>query len=187
MSKYCPLCGFSMDSTLVRCPRCGLVLDIRIAESGIREEMLRLIEKLVKGSDLFKDMEIHEVAQIVSRAKIKVFKKGDEVVRKGEKDRDIYVILSGEAKVLLSEDEDISPVTLKPGDCIGEMAAIDSLPRSATVVASTEKLYVFVIPFASLSCIDPIVSSKLFRNMARIVSMRLRRTRRKLEEFLEKK
>ncbi len=109
------------------------------------------------------------------------------MVRKGEKGRDIYVILGGEAKVLLSEGRELSPVTLKPGDCIGEMAAIDSLPRSATVVASTDKLYVFVIPFESLSCMDPVVSSKLFRNMARIVSLRLRRTGKKLEEFLEKK
>ncbi len=186
MSRYCPLCGFSMESAALRCPRCGLVLDVKVERSGIKEEMLKLVEKLIKSSELFKGMEIHEVAQIISRAKVKVFNRGDELVKKGECGKDIYVILSGEAEVLLSEGKEISPVILKPGDCVGEMAAMDSMPRSATVVASTDKLYVFFIPFESISCLDPSISSKLFRNIARIVSLRLRRARKKLEEVLEK-
>ena len=69
------------------------------------------------------------------------FKEGDYVIQQGDKTRDIYIILSGQAKIVqrnerVSEEIDIAT----QGSFVGEMSMFDTLPRSADVIAINDLL-----------------------------------------------
>ena len=65
----------------------------------------------------------------------KKFKAGKTVFKEGTVGDMMYVVLDGELEV--SAGGKLVEVA-KPGDVIGEMALIDTKPRSATVVAKTD-------------------------------------------------
>lgn len=61
----------------------------------------------------------------------------DTLCREGERGLEAFLILEGEAHVLLTE----RVVPVGPGDVVGELAALDrSRTRNATVVAATDLL-----------------------------------------------
>lgn len=60
---------------------------------------------------------------------------GEVIVRQGDRADQVYVVLSGRAGVDLDGAEVGPPVG--PGECIGELAVLDSAPRAATVTAET--------------------------------------------------
>jgi CRP/FNR family cyclic AMP-dependent transcriptional regulator len=64
-------------------------------------------------------------------------KAGQILVRQGDPGRDVVAILSGRAKVTrVDPDGNQSILALRgPGDVIGDLAALDAEPRSATVTA----------------------------------------------------
>ena len=71
------------------------------------------------------------------------FKKGEYVLRQGDKDRDIFIILSGEVTITRNEPENNTEEEidfLGPGEFIGEMSMFDGLPRSANVIANSDLL-----------------------------------------------
>ena len=67
---------------------------------------------------------------------------GTTIISRGEDGDRVFFLGSGTAKVLNFSEigRIVSLATLTPGDCFGELSAIDGLPRSATVVAKTECL-----------------------------------------------
>ena len=65
----------------------------------------------------------------------KKFKAGKTIFKEGTVGDMMYVVLAGELEV--SAGGKLVEVA-KPGDVIGEMALIDTKPRSATVVAKTD-------------------------------------------------
>ncbi|MFH1807921.1 MAG: cyclic nucleotide-binding domain-containing protein [Pseudomonadota bacterium] len=64
--------------------------------------------------------------------------RGQIVVRNGDSGQDLYVALTGELAVLIEEDGTSRQVaTVNAGEVFGEMAVVNSAPRSATVMAQT--------------------------------------------------
>ena len=59
---------------------------------------------------------------------------GDFLFREGESGEKMYVLLEGNAEIMVG---DLVVETAGPGALLGEMALIDSGPRTATVVAKT--------------------------------------------------
>jgi len=62
-------------------------------------------------------------------------KAGETIFREGEPAKELYVIKSGQVDIQLGNR---LLVTLEANDIFGEMALIDSAPRSATAIAKTE-------------------------------------------------
>lgn len=60
---------------------------------------------------------------------------GDVLVRQGERGDHVFVVLSGTARIDLDGREVLPPVSA--GECIGELAVLDSAPRAMTVTAAT--------------------------------------------------
>ncbi len=63
------------------------------------------------------------------------FKSGDVIFKEGESGDEMYVVLEGEVAVIV-HDQVVETVGVD--NFLGEMALIDSRPRSATAVAKTD-------------------------------------------------
>jgi CRP-like cAMP-binding protein len=89
------------------------------------------------GVPLFSGLPVPELERIGQQAKERTFKTGELIIREGESDRRLFVIISGKARVLKNlgrPDEKVLKV-MGSREYFGEMALIDELTRSASVLA----------------------------------------------------
>jgi hypothetical protein len=92
--------------------------------------------------------DLDELAQVVME---RIFFPGHDLFREGDAGDAVFVVVKGAVKVFTGGPMVGGPErvlsTLGPGACIGEMAALDAAPRSATVQA-VERTRAIVIPGA---------------------------------------
>jgi CRP-like cAMP-binding protein len=86
---------------------------------------------------LFSALSVEDFKSVAEKLSIKCFEKGDYMVRQGELGDYFYVIKSGEADVVL-EDEQKKVAHLKEGDFFGEIALLVGVERTASVIATTD-------------------------------------------------
>lgn len=132
-------------------------------------ETYRLLLRL----DLFRGLDEDELARLLAQAELIECRAGEYPIREGEQDNHLFVLLGGKAGIYkrsLGVQKMIKE--LSPGECFGEMSLIDCRSRSASVKAITP---------CRLLRLDgedigrlPDTSSKLFRNIAKLLSQRLR-------------
>lgn len=68
------------------------------------------------------------------------FRSDETIIHQFDDGRDVYVVVEGQVRVLIYSlsGRELSFSDLGPGECFGELAAIDGLQRSAGVVARTD-------------------------------------------------
>ena len=66
------------------------------------------------------------------------YRSGDVIFREGEPSDAAYLIISGEVRIVKGLESDASKTiaTVRAGEYVGEMGAIDDQPRSASAVAN---------------------------------------------------
>jgi CRP-like cAMP-binding protein len=96
--------------------------------------MISTVEKVLflKSIDLFRALPSEELAQIAEIAEEQPLAQGDTIFSEGEPGDALYLIVEGKVKVHKGEKE---LVRLGVRDVFGEMAVLDSEPRSASVTA----------------------------------------------------
>ena len=96
--------------------------------------MISTVEKVLflKSIDLFRALPSEELAQIAEIAEEQPLAAGDQVFAQGEPGDALYLIVEGKVKVHQGNKE---LVRLGERDVFGEMAVLDSEPRSASVTA----------------------------------------------------
>ena len=96
--------------------------------------MISTVEKVLflKSIDLFRALPSEELAQIAEIAEEQPLASGDQVFAQGEPGDSLYLIVEGKVKVHQGARE---LVRLGERDVFGEMAVLDSEPRSASVTA----------------------------------------------------
>ena len=89
---------------------------------------------------LFSLMKRPDLERIAQLAQHQLFRPGDVIIQEGEQDKRLFIILSGEVEVIkgLGGKNERHVRTLGPFSYFGEMALIDYLVRSASVVAKEE-------------------------------------------------
>ena len=90
---------------------------------------------LLKGVPLFSKLDkkaLEDVAHIADEIDLPA---GKEMATEGDRGREFFVLLKGEASVT-RRGETIN--TMKEGDFFGEVALVTKMPRTATVTATTE-------------------------------------------------
>ena len=94
--------------------------------------MITTVEKVLflKSIDLFRALPSDELAQIAEIAEEQPLAAGDPVFGEGEPGDALYLIVDGRVKVHKGDKE---LVQLGVRDVFGEMAVLDSEPRSASV------------------------------------------------------
>lgn len=83
---------------------------------------------------LFREVDEALLVRLLSRCEVRRLSAGTVLLRPGQSNDSLYILLKGELMVYLSADITTGQgIPIQPGHCIGEYSAIDRLPVSALV------------------------------------------------------
>ncbi|SLM28893.1 hypothetical protein MTBBW1_1630003 [Desulfamplus magnetovallimortis] len=100
--------------------------------------MVNIIE-YIKSVSLFQSLKEDEMELLATRFVLIDEKQGDTVIKESEKANALYILIKGEANVVMETDQiEFVIDELQPGQFFGEMALLDNKPRSADVVCKTD-------------------------------------------------
>lgn len=145
-----------------------------IKEAFDSQEAQRILQKLLDRVEVFHGLTPHELALLLESAEKFSFSAGDTILNEGSDGSFLYVILTGSVQVSSQGNgvELVEIAKLGPTDCFGEMSLTDHDGRSANVRAITACT---LLRIHERDCWkSPVISAKVFRNIARILSHRLR-------------
>jgi len=117
---------------------------------------------------LFEGLTKKQLRKVTDLADVGRFMAGARLVKQGDIGDSFYVVLTGQAKVLVSGR---TVNRLLPGEHFGEISLLDGKPRTASVVAETEMTLVIITQkdFLGLLAKDPEITLSLLEGMARTV------------------
>jgi len=146
--------------------------------SWLREEfafydLQKLLHKLAERVKAFAGLAPAEIAEVLAQAEKCTYDSGMTIVSEGSVGHHMYLILEGEAQVTKrGRRGEVELARLTAADSFGEMALADKETRSASVVALSRCVLVRIgEPALEVS---PEVGLKIYRNIARVLSGRLR-------------
>ena len=154
--------------------------DIRSLEMAIRDSMGKVATNhkdtlnKVRRIGFFAEFTDLELVRLLKICHTRKFQAGEYIFHEGDIGDRLYVLLSGTIDILKQRPE--GPETLVQqvaGDCFGEMALVDSEPRSADACVSSD---VMVIEVNAEIINDPndLLALKIFRKLAILVTQKLR-------------
>jgi hypothetical protein len=161
----------------------GTVAAFATLDAGRAIESLTSLEKmmLLRQAPLLASLEPADLEELTPIANERRYDPGESLCRQGDEGEEVFLIISGEVEVWTQTegvDERRILDTLGAGACIGEMAVLDSAPRSAFVTASrpTRALILDGSDFKSLLTTRPAMSQRIIEDlvgrMRRLISAR---------------
>lgn len=151
--------------------------------------MIRNLE-LLKRSDIFGGLTDEQLARVMDLAEPQVFAEGQVVLEEDQRGTHCYFMTAGRV------DIEIRPpyagrgpqkiATVKTGEMFGELSLVDGFLRSATARA-IEPTEVMAFANARLEALmeeDPRIGYRIMRNIANVLSARIRTTNMKLRNAL---
>jgi CRP/FNR family transcriptional regulator, cyclic AMP receptor protein len=120
---------------------------------------------LIKQAPLFGNCSKAELAEIAMIADELDLPEGRPLIRQGDRGREFFVLLEGEAAV--SRDGE-TMATMRSGDFFGEIALVSDAPRTATVISTTPVRVLVVTDRAFRSLLEhsPGIQLKVLRALA---------------------
>ncbi len=110
------------------------------------------------------------------KQKIQYYQAGEQIIKEGQTDKRMYIILEGSVLINLSDgQEKISVATLEKGAFFGEMSLFNDAPRSATATAKENLKLTYIDNINELKKflhLNPSFAAK----MAQIMAKRLAKT-----------
>jgi CRP/FNR family cyclic AMP-dependent transcriptional regulator len=96
----------------------------------------RVVLRIAKNAAMFRSMNRAALSELVDRSRHVFYESGDVVVSQGDHDSSVYLLLAGRVKVLQGQEghPDETIAELGPGEIFGELASLETQPRSATVI-----------------------------------------------------
>ncbi len=139
--------------------------------------------ELLTSVELFAEMNEEEIDDLTSLAQIKKLDKDTTVFHAGDPADAVFVVASGRVKAVItsSDGKEFILTVLGAGQVFGEMALLESAPRSASVVtlSAVEVLVISRVDFQRLLDSNARISQRLMA----ILSRRLRRANAKMESL----
>ena len=118
-------------------------------------------------------------ARLLDHSEVLRFRAGDDVIRAGETDRALYIIVEGTLEILLLDDrgDERRYGTITQHSVTGEMSFLDGRPRGATIRALTEGEVIRISfdSYESLAARYPELGRAILLDLGRILAARLRR------------
>ena len=136
-----------------------------------------MLEKLKRSVWLFQGLRTDEIVEFLQQADKTMAYPGQQIIREGRPGEYVYILLSGNVEVVKQADKlghGHKLATLEPGQCFGEMSLVEQSLCSATVRALNQctLLRVSQADFWKM----PNISAKLYKNIAALLSSRLRQS-----------
>ena len=107
--------------------------------TALRTIELAGIEEGFRAIDFLALLDAPALHSLAEQAQKRVYLPGELIVREGEPGEELFVVMEGEADVLIKTGEQSTHVaTIKKGQFFGEMSLLTGAPRSATVQANSQ-------------------------------------------------
>lgn len=144
-------------------------------EVDARTKDISLKIEVLKGMPLFKYLNYKELVALMNITKVRDFDDGGLIIREGDNADEMFIILDG--TVRLHKDEAFITY-LKRGDHFGEMALVDSAPRSASASAEGHARLLALDRAAFYEIIrnENQLSTKILWSVVQVLVKRLRKT-----------
>lgn len=135
----------------------------------------------IRESDIGENLTDDALEHIAAICNLLSLSTGEVLTEEGAEGHHAYIILSGKIEVQICSDDNANPMgtrTLHPGAIIGEMSILESSKRTARTFASEPAtlLCMYDEELWTLFDSDPSAGYQFMRNLARILSRRLRMT-----------
>ena len=146
--------------------------------------MLTRVERVLalKNIELFHDIPGEVLADIAALLEEESFEKGQYIVNEGDLGKELYMIVKGEVEVVAGGNV---VAVMKEGAGFGEMALIDSQPRSADIIARND---VLVLKMESDDFLEILKQrDEVALGVIRVLTGRIRELNAKLAEKAAKK
>ncbi|WMT72856.1 SulP family inorganic anion transporter [Bradyrhizobium sp. Ash2021] len=168
--------------------------DIDRAMEWAEDELIRTDAKDTKSNeiplasvDLLSTLTSAELEAIEHHTRRETFPRGKVIFREGDPGSELFIVTKGRTSAYLNliNGGDIRLATFAPGTIFGELAILDTGPRSASVVADDDVIcYVLSEQqFAALAKDAPAVAIKLLSGLGRELSRRLRRANQTIHQL----
>ncbi len=110
---------------------------VKVGEEGAvdaqRAKRLALQRDVLAHMPLFSRLTERELLRVMQAVEVREYADGDLVIREGDKGDELFIVLEGKVRVSRGDQ---TLLDLGPGEHVGEMALIRSVPRSASVHAA---------------------------------------------------
>lgn len=115
--------------------------DRRVASRSVAEERRHGDRRAaaIEWIPLFRSADPRDLADALKDCEVMLLPAGTPLLRTGEANRNVFVLLSGRLMAHLGADTNPeNAIEILPGECVGELSAIDGKPISALVQADTD-------------------------------------------------
>lgn len=146
------------------------------------------IAELLDETQWSKDFSWNQIVSLSEYFKAYRVFKGAEIFHEGQIEHSLGIVISGEIDILKYDFQQKQTVLarLRAGQTFGEMSLIDDEPRSATAIAASDVMFLFISldDFIRLSKEKASLGFALLWKISRLLSQRLRQTSGQLVEHL---
>lgn len=144
-----------------------------VREQFTFQDMQRVLFRLAEKVKAFQGLTPAELGDVLSRAEKCTFEPGMIIVKEGNIGSHMYIIIDGYAAVTKQgRGGDVELARLGPPDSFGEMGLADNEVRCASVTAISDCVLVRIGTQAVNSKAE--IAAKIYRNVASVLSSRLR-------------
>ena len=147
------------------------------------------IHGYIEESGFFSDLKSDEINNLLKWVKVYSAPSGATILKEGEEDTCLCIIVHGQVSIFkeTKPDKQMKVAQIDAGEVIGEMGLVDGNPFSASAIVSEDATVLIISrpDFINLVNENENLGIKLLWQIAEIISGRLRRTTRRLADYME--
>ncbi|MBN2212184.1 MAG: cyclic nucleotide-binding domain-containing protein, partial [Sedimentisphaerales bacterium] len=150
----------------------GKIRDIVEVSMADRRES-NVVVQTARNTELFRGLGDGDIYHLARLGRLKQIPKGKHVIRHGESGDRMYIVVSGTMQVVI-DDGIIGQIG--PGETVGEMALLDTLPRSADVISMSDATVIEILrtDFLRLMETHPRLGAVVMGNLAKNLAEKMR-------------